>query len=72
MSDSQTTVPPYRVEMDDSHLCGCCGRGAMWDVIGPDDVALGRSFGDKEEAEDYARDLSLAYGAGRAYASVSN
>lgn len=55
----------YRVEMDDSGVCGCCGRGAMWDVVGPDGIALGRSFGGKDEAEDYARDLSFAYEAGR-------
>jgi hypothetical protein len=37
----------------------------MWDVVGPDGVALGRGFSLEEDAEEFADELSWAYEAGR-------
>jgi hypothetical protein len=54
----------YKVERDDSHECPTCGHGCIWEVVGPDDVALGVSYTDKEDADDVAEELSLAYEAG--------
>jgi hypothetical protein len=59
-----TTKMPYTVEPDDSSFCVNCGTGRMWDVIGPDGVALGMSFGIESDAEDLADNLSRAYLAG--------
>jgi hypothetical protein len=57
--------PAFRVERDDSKVCKSCGSGGFWDVVGPDNVALGRSYVDKNEAEEKAEELSLAYEKGR-------
>jgi hypothetical protein len=53
-------APCYKVEIDDSRACDHCSSGAYWDIVGPDGVALGRSFGDPEDAEDVAEDLNRA------------
>lgn len=54
---------PYTVERGD-WPCADCGRGGTWDVVGPDGVALGISFGDEQHAHDRADELSRAYLAG--------
>jgi hypothetical protein len=62
MSDKPVEIVEryYTVEPE-GKACKYCGLGEMWDVIGPDGVALGTSFGDKESAEDYATDMDSAY-----------
>lgn len=56
---------PYRVEVDKDG-CETCGHGRMWTIVGPDNVALGESWGDKEFVDDIAQLLNEAYDAGRA------
>lgn len=58
---------PYFVEVD---LNGCaeCGAGRHWTVVGPDGVAIGRSFADEEFTSSLADDLNAAYFAGRSAA----
>jgi hypothetical protein len=58
------TEPAFKVEMDDSKVCGNCGRGAFWDVVGQDNVFLGR-YDNKKDAEEMAEKLSHAYEKGR-------
>jgi hypothetical protein len=62
--------PAFAVEKDDSRACRDCGHGTHWEVVGPGDVALGRSFGDEEDATEWAELLSLAYEAGRRSANA--
>jgi hypothetical protein len=57
--------PAFVVEKDDSRACQDCGHGTYWDVVGPGDMAMGRSFADPDEAADWAQYLSIAYEAGR-------
>lgn len=45
--------------------CGSCGEGATWNVVGPDGVATGTIYGDYDNAQEMARDLSRAYANGR-------
>jgi DNA-directed RNA polymerase subunit RPC12/RpoP len=63
-STIDTTKMPYTVEVDDRETCPHCGSKRVWNVVGPDGVALGVSFGDKEDANEVADDLSRAYLAG--------
>ena len=51
--------------MEISSGIATCGSGAFWNVVGPDDVALGNCYGNKEEAEEMADELSSAYEKGR-------
>lgn len=60
MNDEVKEERYYTVEPE-GKACPHCGLGEMWDVIGPDGVALGTSFGDKLSAEEYAEDLDGAY-----------
>lgn len=55
---------PYRVEVEHGG-CETCGDGKQWCVVGPDDVALGITFGVKEDAEELADMLSDAYVMGK-------
>jgi len=54
---------PYFVEPSGDG-CSQCGHDRHWDVVGPDGVALGTSFGDMEEAEDIADWMSRAWSRG--------
>jgi hypothetical protein len=45
--------------------CGECGNGAMFTVIGPDEVAESTDFGDKEDADSLARSLNHAFELGQ-------
>ena len=51
----------YHVERDDRHLCSHCGRGAIWEVVGPGDIAEAVAFGSPDDAEEYADALNAAY-----------
>jgi len=55
---------PYTVEQDDSGCC-LCGNGKTWNVIDPDGIASGTSYGDKEDAEDLADELNRAFHLGQ-------
>lgn len=57
----------YRIEEAGTE-CPACQKGATWDVIGPDDVALGVTYGDYGDADYMARELNNAYEQGRAAA----
>lgn len=41
---------PYRVEQDDPG-CDTCGHGKTWVIVGPNDTALGLSWGENSEGE---------------------
>lgn len=41
--------------------CPTCGAGEFWDIVGPDDIALSTSWGDKEHAEELVEMLNDAY-----------
>lgn len=56
--------PAYKVVKDDSDQCQNCSRGVMWDVVGPDDVALGTTYGDHGDAEYMADNMSDAFNMG--------
>lgn len=49
----------YTVEVD---VGGCehCGAGKTWTVMQPDGVAIGRSFHDRDGAEDLCELLNAA------------
>ena len=54
----------YRVESADDP-CTHCGSGATWDVVyKPDEIALGTTYGTKDDAEEIADDLNRAWNAG--------
>lgn len=53
---------PYRVEIDKMG-CPACGRGALWTVIQPGDIAIGQSFHDKADADELAEYMNLAFNA---------
>ena len=61
---------PYTVEVDKPG-CDHCGTGCQWTVVGPDDVAIGQSFEDKELADDIADYMNMAFDAGKLAASGS-
>jgi hypothetical protein len=63
---SQTTATreqflAYKVERDDSHVCSECGRGGMWEVVGPDGMAMGVLFSDETDAHELAGMLNAAF-----------
>ena len=58
---------PYTVIVDDKP-CKHCDNGMTWTIEGPDGIAIGRSFYDKEDAEDLADDMNHAFGEGQAAA----
>ena len=51
---------PYFIEVD-TNGCAHCGARRTWTIVGPDDVAIGRSFEDEESASDLAEDMNRAY-----------
>jgi hypothetical protein len=53
-------VNAYYVEPE-SDGCEKCGHGAMWNVVGPDGTAISITYGDREDADDMAEQLSRAY-----------
>jgi hypothetical protein len=57
-------VMAYTVEYGNKP-CEHCGIGGTWDIVGPDGVAIGVSFGDKDDAEEWAGTLSHAYELGK-------
>lgn len=63
--DLADDAPAYTVEPV-KPACSECGADHGFDVIGPDGVALGTTFGDMESAEYMADDLNSAYAQGRA------
>lgn len=56
--------PAYRVQIG-SWGCSKCGNEKEWLVIQPDDVALGRTFDNPNDAEEMAEELNRAYELGR-------
>lgn len=54
---------PYFVEVEDGG-CLACKHGETWRVVGPDGVALSRTFCDLEDAEEWAELLNIAFDAG--------
>lgn len=60
---SQATGP-YRLEIE-KNGCDHCGSGKTWDVVDPDGVAGGTSYGDRDEAEELAGWLNEAYARGK-------
>lgn len=67
---NETEREPYFIEVDTSG-CQHCGAKRTWTIVGPDDVAIGRSFEDEETARDLAADMNTAYYAGRASAMLN-
>jgi hypothetical protein len=61
---SATVTPAYRVEAE-STPCAHCGNGGTWNVVGPDDMALGIIFTVQEDADDVAEQMNIAFDAGR-------
>lgn len=56
----------YRVEREECALsCKACRRGDLWNVVGPDDVAISVSYEREEDALDMADQLSMAYALGK-------
>lgn len=53
----------YYVDIDEKG-CTHCGRGENYVVLGPDDVAFGTTFEDRDDAEELAGMLTDAYTAG--------
>lgn len=51
---------PYHVEVDDNG-CDHCSQGRTWTVVGPDGIAEGVSYGDRESADDLADAMNRAY-----------
>lgn len=60
----------YHVEAAPGTPCPTCHGGALYDVVGPDDVAIGMSFEDIVDAEETAAMLNAAYGKGALAAST--
>jgi hypothetical protein len=54
---------PYNVEWE-CDGCSFCHHGRMYTVVGPDDVAIGQSFGDEEDAGDIAGYMNQAHEGG--------
>ena len=52
---------PYRVEVNAERGCVTCGHGYMFEVVGPDETALGQSWGDRGDAQYMADCLNAAY-----------
>lgn len=60
----------YRVEVE-AGGCDHCGKGRLWTVVGPDDVAWGISWGSEEDARDWCDAMNAAYDEGRKVAEGS-
>jgi hypothetical protein len=54
----------YRLEPL-GHGCPTCQHGDEWDIIGPNDTAQSRTWGDYEEAEYICSLLNIAHQQGR-------
>jgi hypothetical protein len=63
-------TPAYAVERG-ARGCDHCGTGGTWDVIGPDDVALGTSFTFEDDAYELAGFMNMAFEAGAAQARTA-
>lgn len=64
----EASVEPiiYRIEREvDPDSCKACRHGDMWNVVGPDDIAISMSYEREEDAEDMAEQLSRAFILGR-------
>jgi hypothetical protein len=55
----------YKVEVEDQP-CPHCTRGTVFAVVGPDEIALGFMFENKDEAQELADHMNMAYAAGLA------
>ena len=54
--------PAFRIEREERESsCQTCRHGDMWNVVGPDDVAIGTSYEREEDAESMAEELSRAF-----------
>lgn len=55
--------PAFRMERSESKSgCGHCGSEVeLWDVVGPDGVALGTSYAKDDDAQQMADELSRAF-----------
>ena len=51
---------PFFIEVDDNG-CKHCGRGRTYTIIGPNDVGLGTSYEDEEQASELCEMLNGAY-----------
>jgi len=50
----------------DTEGCNKCGAGKTWTIAGTnDEIAIGYSFGEQEEADDLCEWMNMAYQAGR-------
>jgi hypothetical protein len=65
MSDG---APPYRV-VQLTPGCEKCGRGATWQIIGPDDKLVGEVYVGRFDADEMADAMNRAYSAGRKVAT---
>lgn len=50
---------PYTVEVEQNG-CERCGSGREWVVVGPDGIALGQTWSDKNEADELAERMNEA------------
>lgn len=53
----------YRVDIDEDG-CKHCRAGRTWCVVGPDGIAFGVSYRDRNDAADLADMLNIAYAMG--------
>lgn len=64
--ESEYPAKAYRIEREKSDKsCKACRHGDMWDVVGPDDVAISVSYEREEDALDMADQLSMAFALGK-------
>ena len=52
--------PPYTVEQE-SGGCDKCNHGALFLIVGPDDVGLSTLYEDKESAKELCELLNFAF-----------
>ena len=57
---SKRNGPAYVVIIDQDG-CKECGHGRTFQVVGPDEVALGTTWEDLESAQEMAYELNAAY-----------
>lgn len=63
LEEIEKSILPYRVELD-TQGCKTCGHDAQWCVVNPDGVAMGKTWGDRDEAQWFAEMLKMAHDAG--------
>lgn len=65
MSKEESEDTPYRIDIDQQG-CQTCNAGRTYTIVGPDGVALGRSWDDMNEALEWCDELNAAYNSGLA------